>query len=421
MKSKNLLPKATLSLTKSLILIVLVFVGGFLLGRHVAVPGLGGAPSNVVITGDKKGDVKEVDFDLFWRVWNILSTEYVDAGKVDAEKMFYGAIKGAVGSFDDSATVFLNPKETETFNEGNAGRYFEGIGAELGYENGQIVVIAPLSGSPAIKAGIKSGDVILKVDGEEISSSESIYDVVEKIRGKAGTDVVLTILHKGATTVEDITITRGQITVPSIEVKDVNGESSFKVIDVGRFTDSSLDEWKKNWDSGVSSVLGAGTKGVILDLRGNPGGYFDAGTYGANEFLSRGTILAKQADRNGSQREFKASRDGRLMNMPVVILVDGGSASASEILAGAVKQGKNVKIIGEKTYGKGTAQSIINLSGGSSLHITTMKWLLPDGTWLNKENVIVPDIEVKYDENAFMEGRDVQMERAVSELKNMIK
>lgn len=421
MKNMKVKSVDTMRIARNLIVVVLIFLSGFLIGRHVGIPGLSTPPSNVSISGDTKGDLKEIDFGLFWRVWNTLSNEYVDAGKVDLEKMFYGGIKGVVSTFDDSATIFLDPSETRSFNETNAGRYFYGIGAELGYDNGQIIVIAPFAGSPAIKAGIRSGDIILKVDGEEITSSQSIYDVVGKIRGEEGTEVVLTILHKGETKVEDITIKRGQITVPSIEVKDVEGESQIKILDVGRFTDSSLEEWKGNWDEAVTSILDGSSKGLILDLRGNPGGYFDAGTYAANEFVSRGAILAKQSDRQGDQREFKASREGRLKDFPVIILTDGGAASASEILAGALKQNAKIKVVGEKTFGKGTAQSIINLPGGSSLHVTTMKWLLPDGMWLNKENVIVPDVEVLYDEEAFVEGRDVQLERAVTELKKIIK
>lgn len=421
MKNMKVKSVDTMRIARNLIVVVLIFLSGFLIGRHVGIPGLSTPPSNVSISGDTKGDLKEIDFGLFWRVWNTLSNEYVDAGKVDLEKMFYGGIKGVVSTFDDSATIFLDPSETRSFNETNAGRYFYGIGAELGYDNGQIIVIAPFAGSPAIRAGIRSGDIILKVDGEEITSSQSIYDVVGKIRGEEGTEVVLTILHKGETKVEDITIKRGQITVPSIEVKDVEGESQIKILDVGRFTDSSLEEWKGNWDEAVTSILNGSSKGLILDLRGNPGGYFDAGTYAANEFVSRGAILAKQSDRQGDQREFKASREGRLKDFPVIILTDGGTASASEILAGALKQNAKIKVVGEKTFGKGTAQSIINLPGGSSLHVTTMKWLLPDGMWLNKENVIVPDVEVLYDEEAFVEGRDVQLEIAVTELKKIIK
>jgi carboxyl-terminal processing protease len=401
------------------ILVVLLFIGGFLAGRFIDVPGLPGpARRNVVITGDKSGDVESIDFDLFWEVWDTVSNEYVDGEKIDPQKMFYGAIQGLVNSFDDSATIFLDPDETDSFNEGNAGKLFEGIGAELGYQNGQIVVISPLSGSPAQKAGIRSGDIIFKVDGEEIKPSDNIFDVVERIRGEAGTEVTLNILHKGESETQDITITRGQITVPSIEVKQVKDNTGIKMIDVGRFTDSSLSQWQNEWDKAVEKVEDA--DGLILDLRGNPGGYFDAAIYAANDFLPKGKTIAKQEDKNGKQDSFKVTRNGRLLDMPVVVLVDGGSASASEILAGALQKNDRAVVIGEKTYGKGTAQSIVPFSDGSSLHVTTLKWLLPDGTWLNRDNTIEPDFVVEFSEESFLEGIDDQLNKAVEELKKEI-
>ncbi len=405
-------------ISKYAILIVGIFLIGFLSGRFVDIPGFsGGYKSEYVITGDKQGEIKSIDFDLFWRVWNTLGASYVDASKIDEQKMFYGAIKGLVNSFDDSATIFLDPDDTESFNEGNAGKFFEGIGAELGYENGQIVVIAPLTGSPAQKAGIKSGDVILKVDGEDIKPSETIYDVVQKIRGEAGSDVVLTILHKGALQVEEITITRSKITVPSMEVKVPKEDSSLIMIDLGRFTDESLGAWQKAWDGAVSEVVNSDAKGLILDLRGNPGGYFDAAIYAANEFLPKGTVVSMQEDRQGDRSSYKVTRNGKLLDIPVVILVDGGSASASEILAGALQKNERAVVVGENTYGKGTAQSIIPFSNGSSLHITVYKWLLPDGVWLNRDNPIKPDFVVELTVDDITEGDDLQLQKAVEILK----
>lgn len=407
--------KKTQNLIRAAIFSVLLFVAGFLSGRFIDVPGLPNSiRSNVVITGDKDGDVEGIDFDLFWKVWNTMSSQYVDGKKVDPEKMFYGAIQGMVNSFDDAATIFLDPDETKSFNEGNAGKLFEGIGAELGYENGQIVVIAPLSGSPAQAAGIKAGDAILEIDGEEVKQSENIFDVVQKIRGEAGTKVTLRILHKGEGTAEDITITRGEITVPSIEVKKLEN-GNIMMIDVGRFTDSSLFEWQEAWDNAVEKVKGA--DGLVLDLRGNPGGYFDAAVYAANDFLAKGKVVAKQEDKNSRQESFKVSRNGKLLDIPLVVLVDGGSASASEILAGALQQNDRAIVIGEDTYGKGTAQSIVPFSDGSSLHVTTLKWLLPDGSWLNHDNTIKPDVVVEFSEDSFLKGIDDQLNRAVEELK----
>jgi carboxyl-terminal processing protease len=157
--------------------------------------------------------------------------------------------------------------------------------------------------------------------------------------------------------------------------------------------------------------------GLILDLRGNPGGFFDAAVYAGNEFLAKGKVIAKQEDRNSRQDSFTVTRNGKLLKIPVVVLVDGGSASASEILAGALQKNDRAVVIGEDTYGKGTAQSVVPFDDGSSLHVTILKWLLPDGTWLNKDNTIKPDIKVEFSEESFLKGEDDQLDRAVEELK----
>ncbi len=402
------------------IVIVVVFVLGLVTGR--VVNPTGGGSLNIPRIISNSSDVpKEINFDLFWNVWNTMSSQYVDTSKIDYEKMFYGAIKGVVNSYDDPATVFLDPKETEEFNKSNEGKAFEGIGAELGYSNGQIIVVTPIDGSPAQKAGIKSGDIILKVDGVDIKQTDSIYDVVGKIRGEAGTTVKLTVLHIGANQVSEISIVRGEIDLPSIELKDVKDNSDIKIIDVGRFTDSSVNEWKKNWDKVIDQALKTNPKGIILDLRSNPGGYFDSAVYAGGEFLPKNTIIAKHEDRKGDGKDYKVDRKGDMLDIPLVVLVNGNSASASEILSGALKYHKRAIIIGEPTYGKGTAQSIVPLSRGASLHITTLKWLLPDGSWINKENTIKPNVEVKYSEEDFKNGQDNQLNKAVEELRKLIK
>ncbi len=405
------------------VVVVIVFSIGLIVGRTLdPVNGVNSTGLNLPkIVSDSKDVPKEVNFDLFWSVWNTMSSQYVDTTKIDYEKMFYGAIKGMVNSYDDSATVFLDPEETEQFDASNEGKAFEGIGAELGYSNGQIVIVTPIDGSPAKKAGIRPGDIILKVDGVEIKATESIYDVVAKIRGEAGTTVKLTVLHPGDNAITEIAIVRGQIDLPSIELKEVKNNSEVKIIDVGRFTDSSVSEWKKNWDKVVDDALKTNPKGIILDLRSNPGGYFDSAVYAGGEFLPKNTIIAKHEDRKGNGKDYKVDRKGRMLDIPLVVLVNGNSASASEILSGALKHHKRAIIIGESTYGKGTAQSIVPLSKGASLHLTTLKWLLPDGSWINKDNTIKPDVEIKYSEEAFKEGKDNQLDKAVEELKKFIK
>lgn len=388
-----------------IILAVCLFAVGFVAGR-IFQSNKGAIDSLVAGSSD-------VSFDLFWDVWNLMENKYVDSSKIDEQNMLYGSIKGMVNSFDDAATVFLDPEETQAFNEASEGKLFQGIGAELGYEKGQIVVVSPLEGSPAKAAGIKPGDYILAVDGVAITSDETVYDVVAKIRGESGTKVKLTILHKGASESVDIEITRSEITVPSMSLSYKGENGSIAVLKVNRFTDATYNEWTANWDEAVNSIVESGAKKMVLDLRGNPGGFFNAAIYAADDFLDAGKVIAKEQDSEGKVQEYTSTKGGKLVNIELVVLVDSGSASASEILSGALKQAGRATVVGEKTYGKGTAQTVIDLSDGSTLHVTILKWLLPDGGWLNKDNPITPDIEVEYSNDDFEAGNDTQMNKAI--------
>lgn len=387
-----------------IILTVCVFAIGFVSGR--AFQG-----SGVSLISQIQSE-KNVNMDLFWQVWTLMTTEYVESDKVTEEDMVYGAIKGMVDSFDDPATVFLTPEETEEFNATSEGKYFEGIGAELGYADGAIIIVTPLEGSPAKEAGIRAGDYILSIDGEDLTTEDTVYDAVAKIRGEAGTEVVLTILHKGETESTDISITRREITVPSMDVSFIEN-NKVAYLDVDRFTDSSYAEWINNWNKNVDQIVESGVDKMILDLRGNPGGFFDAAIYAADDFLDSGYIISQQRDGEGNIEEFKSSKGGKLLDIELIILVDEGSASASEILSGALQQSERATVVGMETYGKGTAQSVKDLASGSSLHITILKWLLPDGEWLNTDNPIVPDVKIDLTNDDFIDGLDPQLDKAI--------
>lgn len=364
--------------------------------------------------------------DLYWEVWNTLRDEYVDRGKYNDEEMIYGSIKGLVNSYEDPATVFLDPKETADFNDQSAGKLYEGIGAELAKRDGLIKVVTPIKGSPAEAAGLKVGDIIIKLDQEEIKVSDTVYDVVAKIRGEAGTDIVLTVLRQGENEMIDIKITRGKIVVPSVTVKkpsDYSDEfSSYDentaVISVSRFTDDTPDIWNSEWDKAVNQVIKSDKKNIIIDLRNNPGGFFNAAIYSLEEFFDNGVLLAKQSDRDGKETLFISERAGKLRDKNIVVLVNEGSASASEIFAGAIKHYGRGKIIGTKTYGKGTAQIVIPFSDKSSLHITTAKWLLPSGQWINPDDPVNPDVEIDYEAEESDEEIDLFMKEAVNNLSN---
>jgi len=376
----------------------------------------GGKLINVNIESSLRNITSEKpQLDLFWAVWNVMESKFVNAEEVTEEDKKYGIVKGLVDSYNDPATVFLTPEETETFESTNQGKYFEGIGAELGYEDGYVVVISPLEGSPAKEAGIRPGDVILSVDGEEMSKGDNIYDVVAMIRGESGTEVTLEVLHKGDMEITEITIVRGEITVPSMTVQFLENDIAY--LELARFTDASYLEWVNNWEKATKEILDKGSRKMILDLRGNPGGYFDAAVYAADEFLSGTEVISIQEDRQGRQDEFKSKKGGNLTNVKLVILIDSGSASASEILSGALQYHGVAQVVGESSYGKGTAQSIEEFTDGSSLHVTVFKWLLPDESWINRDNPITPDFEVEYSTEDFTEGRDPQLTKAIELLK----
>ncbi len=385
------------------ILLVCVFTLGLVVGRNVD-----SDTTFLDITSSK-----DLDLSMFWRVLDITKDSYVDSSKMKNEDLVYGAIKGMVNSLDDPATVFLTPEETEEFNSASEGKYFEGIGAELGYDNGQIIVVTPLEGSPAKEAGIRPGDYILKIDDYELTSEDTVYDAVSKIRGESGTEVVLNILHKGDLKPVDITIVRREITVPSITLEYIGENDNIALLKVSRFTESTYSEWVRNWDSKVSEIITSKISKMILDLRGNPGGYFDAAIYAGDEFLPEGFVISKQSDGKNNIQEYASTIRGNLESIEVVVLVNEGSASASEILAGALQNADRAEIIGEKTFGKGTAQKIYDLSDGSSLHLTTLRWLLPNGEQINRESSVKPNVEIELTNDDFVRGLDPQLMKAL--------
>ncbi len=393
-----------------LVIVVVAFCIGVIFGRSIAP-----SADSILSFGSSKN---KINFDLFWQVWDILDSEYVEKDKVSEDEKIYGAIKGLVDSYDDQATIFLDPKETEDFNKSNSGKYFEGIGAELGYNEGAIIIVSPLDGSPAKEAGIRPGDYILAIDDYEVKSGDNVYEIVQKIRGESGTKVKLKVLHRGELEPVEMEITRGEITVPSMTLTYIGDKKDIAYIDIARFTESSLNEWESKWDGVAQDIESKGVNKILIDLRGNPGGFFDAGVYAADDFLDLGKIISQQQDGKGNTQNFDSEKGGRLLNREVVILVDEGSASASEIFTGALQQNNVATVVGSKTYGKGTAQTVIDLSGGSSIHVTILKWLLPDGSWLNRENTITPDVVVENTSEDFIKGVDKQYNRALDILTN---
>lgn len=364
-----------------------------------------------------------VDFSPFWDVWQRLFASYIDRASMDSQKMVWGAIKGMVAALDDPYTTFLPPKDNKDFKE-DLGGQFEGIGAQLGLKEGRVMVIAPLKGMPAEAAGIRAGDYILKVNDED-TAGWTVTEAVTKIRGPRGTSVKLNILHDTDAEPLDVSIKRDTITVASVEswtkstseiteisdtelAKNLNSSASVSYIRLSRFGDHTNEEWEK----AVSEVAAAhrnGSKGLIFDLRNNPGGYLDGAVYIASEFISSGTIVS-QVNSNGSKEDYVVQRTGRLLEIPVMVLVNKGSASAAEIVAGAIRDYNRGTLVGEVTFGKGSVQTPEDLPDGSGLHITTGKWLLPKGDSIHKTGV-TPEVLVEMED--YEATADAQLAKAI--------
>ncbi|MCL4360574.1 S41 family peptidase [Patescibacteria group bacterium] len=409
-----------------LIAALLIVAGGvgYNLGLHKVSVGI--SPESRVVLHEETPPQTTVDFSLFWNVWQRIFRSYIDASQLNAQEMVYGAITGMVHAVGDPYTTFLPPKENEQFKE-DLGGSIEGVGIELGMKENHLMVIAPVKNTPAMKAGVRAGDFILKVDGLD-TTDWSISQAVAKIRGPKGTTVTLTILHENDTQPIDLPIVRDTITVPSVEdwVKNVRAipeiaglpgtaalsRSSKEVayIRLTRFGDNTNGEW----DQAVKDILAAQAKdgrllGLILDLRDNPGGYLDGAVFVGSEFIRSGTIVT-QVNSDGSRQNYGVDRQGQLLTIPMVVLVNKGTASAAEIVSGALHDDKRATLVGETTFGKGSVQTPQDLPGGAGLHITTGKWLTPDGTSINKTG-ITPDITVALDTNDAT--HDAQLAKAV--------
>lgn len=396
-----------------LILALLVFSGevGYFLGKREVNLAWENWKPQLSIINREPPPTRNIDFQLFWNVWDNLSQSYLDKRKIDPQEMVYGAIKGMTRSLGDPYTIFLPPKENEAFKEDLTGAKFEGIGAQLGLKGERVVIIAPLKGSPAEKGGLRAGDIILQV-GKEDTIGWTLPEAVAKIRGERGTKVNLTIEREKEKKPLDFSITRETIVVKSVEweiKKIANCELSncqIAYLKLSRFGDG-MGEWERAV-SEIQAQQGS-LKGLVLDLRNNPGGYLTGAVYIASEFLKEG-IVVQQESSSAGKRTYTVERSGKLTTIPMVVLVNKGSASASEIVAIALQEKERAKLLGEKTFGKGTIQEAQELGEGASLHVTTAKWLSPSGK--NVDGVgIEPDTVVAFEEED--QTKDPQLEKAI--------
>lgn len=393
----------------SIIFLAGTFAGGFYLGQGNKSPQFQSrtlAYSPEAETASTTDATQTLDFNLYWQVWDSLKTNYVEKNKVKDQDLFYGSLKGMAQATGDPYTVFMDPQEAKDFSNDLAGT-FEGIGAEVGMRNDITTVIAPLDGMPAQKAGIRAGDKIYAVDGKS-TIGLTVDEVVKKIRGAKNTKVTLTII-RGKEKPKDYTITRSVITVKS--VKTEMRPDGIMVIRVSNFNEDTADLFNE----AVQLAVTKNPKGIILDLRNNPGGYLDTAVSMASEWVESGPVVAEQFNDN-RRNEYPSNGRARLKNIKTVVLVNGGSASASEIVAGALRDYKKATIVGETTYGKGSVQSLNELTGGSVLKVTVAKWLTPAGDFINEKG-LKPNVEVKLSVDDVNKNLDPQFAKALDILK----
>lgn len=349
----------------------------------------------------------QLDFSLFWLVWDQLSTSFLDKEALEPAKMVYGAIKGMVASLGDPYTVFLDPEENTQAKEDLNGE-FEGVGLQLGFKDGQLAVIAPLPGTPAARAGIKAGDLILAIEDQD-TAGMSLPEAVKLIRGPQGTTVKLTLLHQGEEKPYDASLVRETIVVKSVELEVQDGVAILRLL---RFAERTADEWYQAVDR---IALDPEIEALILDVRNNPGGFLSGSVFIASEFLPDGVVVIQEGT-GGARETYQVDRLGKLLVHPLVVLVNGGSASASEIVAGALSVRGRATLVGELTFGKGTIQEAQDLPGGTGLHVTTARWLLPDGSTIDEQGVR-PDVEIADDPDT---QADEQLLQAIEVVKSKL-
>lgn len=326
-------------------------------------------------------------FGIFWQAWGLVDKYYVDQKAINPKEMTYGAIEGMLDSLGDVGhTRFLSPEDLKIEQSFIAGR-LEGIGAEVSLKNGQPIIVATIDGSPAQKAGLRPGDVIVRVNGQDVSRW-TIEQVVTRIRGAPGTTVHLTVIHPGQYTLTEITIVRAEVKVPSV-TWHVLPESKMAHIRISQFGEKASEQLLE----ALQAARQAGVQALIVDVRNDPGGLLDQSINAVSQFLSSGNVLLEQ-DRSGKRTPYPVKPGGIATAIPLAVLVNGGTASAAEIFAGAIQDNRRGVIIGEHTFGTGTVLSTFTLQDGSAILLGTSEWLTPNGK-LIKGNGITPNIVVK--------------------------
>lgn len=353
---------------------------------------------------------KPMSFSLFWRVWDTLELKYFDKEKLIPSEMVYGAIEGMVAALGDPYTAFLPPKQNQVVQDDLKGN-FSGVGINIGFIGTQLAVIAPLVGTPAEEVGIKAGDFIVGIKDEakgvDIGTfGMSLPEAVQLIRGPEGSRVTLALLRNGSEEPIIVDVIRKTIDVPSVEFSFIEGNESVVHVKLLKFG----GETKEEWDEAVAEVLkNEKIKSIIIDLRNNTGGYLQAAVEIASDFVKADEVVVIQENSDGTKEKFESKGIPRLANYQIILLVNKGSASASEILAGALRDLKKIKVVGSVTFGKGSIQEPIQLEDGSGLHVTTARWLTPSGYWVDGKG-LEPDVTLENDPKTI---KDEQLLKAI--------
>lgn len=378
---------------RMVLIVILTFLFGWQLGHKDVQIRWESYKPTISITNKEIPKKINVDFKLFWDTWDLLFKTYIDKKALDPVKLFYGAITGMVAAAGDPYTVFLPPEQQKSTKD-ELGGSFEGVGIQLGFNRDtppRLVVITPLDGTPAKQAGIKPQDMILKIDDKE-TSGMNLPEAVRLIRGPKGTGISLAIFRQGETETKTYTLVRDTIIVKSVEAsfKQTTSGKDIAIIRLSRFGERTKDEWAQ----AVSEVISKNPDGLILDVRNNPGGYLEGAVFISSEFLEGGDVVIQQ-NSEGEKTAFKVNRAGKLTSIPMMVLINKGSASASEIVAASLQDRKRGKLLGEKSFGKGTIQEAQDLGGGTGIHITIAKWLTPNGKWVNDTQGLEPDVKIE--------------------------
>lgn len=389
-------------LTTLLLILVITtaFVAGFLVNDVVSVNSPLAAPA----------EAAEGQFALLDEAWNWVEHSFL--GEIPpVQQVTYGAIRGALAELGDPYTVFIEPPAREEERERLSGN-FGGIGASLSRNEANELVLEPIPGNPAEMAGVLSGDVLIAVDGTPIPAEMPVGDVADLIRGEKGTEVILTVIHPDTTEAVDIVVVRDDILLPSVSYRLAEEDATIGIIQLSRFSGESGGEIER----AILDLQEQGATKLILDLRHNPGGLLSAATDVANHFLSDVPILIQQ-HRNAEEDVVMADGPAIAGDMPMIVLVDGGTASSSEILAGALQDHDRALLVGQPTFGKGSVQFVHDLSDGSSVHVTSSRWLTPDRHQIDQQG-LTPDVSVEVTQEAIDAGRDDTLLKAIELLQN---